>query len=113
MIMYAVVYAVRLWLSIPSSWALKDLNMDGMFTIIPLLLVCDILRSMFVTHRSSYDADLDVLKAAYLIPACIFTALIIRPQFSFWTTSYAIVFASCLYMDVLALVPQVVMMSRS
>jgi len=113
MIMYAVDYAVRLWLSIPFSWALKDLGMDGMFTIIPLLLVCDILKSIFVKHRSSYESDLDILKAKYVIPGCIGFALILRPHFHFWTTSYSLVWSSCLYMDVLALMPQVVMMSRS
>lgn len=113
LVMYAVVYAVRIWLSIPYSHSLKDLNMDGMFTIIPLVLVCDILKSVFVTHRSSYEAELDVLQAKYLIPSCIGMALILRPQFHFWSTSYALVWSSCLYMDVLALMPQVIMMSRS
>merc|ERR1719321_1220438 len=84
-----------------------------MFTIIPLLLVCDILRSVFVKHRSSYEAELDVLQAKYLVPSCVVMALILRPHFHFWSTSYGIVWSSCLYMDVLALMPQVVMMSRS
>jgi len=113
MIMYAIVYAVRIYLCIPKSYALKDLNMDGMFTIIPLLLVCDILKSIFVTHRSSYEAELDILQAKHLIPGCIGAALILRPHFHMWTTSYSLVWSSCLYMDVLALMPQVVMMSRS
>lgn len=113
MIMYAVVYAVRIYLTIPDSFALKDVNMDGMFTIIPLLLVCDILKSVFATHRSSYDAEWDILQAKYLIPGCIGMAFIMRPQFHFWSMSYSLVWSSCLYMDVLALMPQVVMMSRS
>jgi len=113
MVMYAVVYAVRIYLMVPDSYALKDFNLDGAFTIIPLLLVCDILKSVFVTHRSTYDAELDILQAKYLIPGCIAVAFIIRPQFHFWSTSYSMVWSSCLYMDVMALMPQVVMMSRS
>jgi len=113
MIMYAVVYAVRIWLGFPASWSLSDMSMDGIFTIIPLLLVCDMLKSIFVTYRSSYEAEWDILQAKYLIPGCIVTALLIRPQFHFWTTSYSLVWSSCLYADVLALMPQVVMMSRS
>merc|ERR1719428_265890 len=111
--MYAVVYTVRIYLCIPKSYALKDLNMDGMFTIIPLLLVCDTLKCIFVSHRSSYEAELDILHAKHLIPGCICAALILRPHFQAWTTSYSLVWSSCLYMDVLALMPQVVMMSRS
>jgi hypothetical protein len=113
MVMYAAVYAIRIYLSMPASYAWKDLNMDGMFTIIPLLLVCDILKSIFMTHRSSYDAELDILQVKYLIPSCIGIACILRPHFHFWSASYSMVWSSCLYMDVLALMPQVVMMSRS
>merc|ERR1719498_1272365 len=40
-------------------------------------------------------------------------AFIMRPHFHFWSTSYSLVWSSCLYMDVMALMPQVVMMSRS
>merc|ERR1719420_2083248 len=48
MVMYAVVYAVRIYLMMPDSHAWKDVNMDCMFTIIPLLLTCDILKSVFM-----------------------------------------------------------------
>lgn len=113
MIMYAVVYAMRLYLQFKDLQDLTDLTMDGMFTIVPLLLVCDILKSVFVKYRSSYEAELDVLQAKYLIPGCVCAALLLRPNLHFWSTSYSIVWSSCLYMDVLALVPQVVMMSRS
>jgi len=113
MVMYAIVYAVRLYLQIPDSYALKDLSMDGMFTIIPFFLVCDILQSVFVRFRSSYEAELDVLHAKYLVPSCILAAFILRPQFRVWSTSYSLVWSSCLYMDVLALMPQVMMMYRS
>merc|ERR1719272_2154129 len=114
MIMYAVVYTVRIYLAMPSHWSSwSQLNMDATYTIISLLLVLDILRSVFVTHRKSYQADLDVLQAKYVIPGCIVAALLVRPHFHFWSTPYSLTFGSCLYMDVLALMPQVVMMQRS
>jgi len=114
MIMYAVVYTIRIWLAMPDNWNgdVMHLNIDASFGFISLLLALDILRSVFVTHRSSYQNDLDVLNVKYLIPGCCFLALLVRPQFHTWTTTYSLVWSSCMYMDVLALMPQVMMMSR-
>merc|ERR1719191_2214218 len=113
MIMYAVVYTIRIWLAMPDNWSgdIMDLNIDASFGFISLLLALDILRSVFVTHRSTYQYDLDVLHVKYLIPGCCVLALLRRPEFHTWTNTYSFVWSSCLYMDVLALMPQVVMMS--
>lgn len=114
MIMYAVVYTIRIWLAMPDNWSgdIMDLNIDASFGFISLLLALDILRSVFMTHRSTYQHDLDVLKVKYLIPGCWLLALLVRPQFHTWTATYSLVWSSCMYMDVLALMPQVMMMSR-
>jgi len=114
MIMYAVVYSIRVWLSMPENWnwSITQVNLDSSFGLISLLLVLDILRSVFVTHRSTYNYDLDVLNVKYLIPGCFLLATLLRPHFHSWTTVYGFVWSSCLYMDVLALMPQVAMMSR-
>jgi len=114
MIMYASVYTIRIWLAMPAHWSgsVTELNIDSSFGLISLLLALDILKSIFVTHRSSYQDDLDVLKVKYLLPCCFVLAVLLRPHFHMWTTTYGFVWSSCLYMDVLALIPQVVMMSR-
>jgi len=114
MIMYAVVYTIRIWLAVPDHWIhdVTELSIDASFGFISLMLALDILRAVFVTHRSSYQADLDVLNVKFLLPGCLVLACLVRPHFHTWTSTYAYVWSSCLYMDVLALMPQVVMMSR-
>jgi len=114
MLMYAAVYTVRIGLNMPDSWnfSFMELELEASFGIISLLLVLDCLRSIFVTHRSTYQDDLDVLHVKYLLPGCFVLAIMLRVQFHAWTTLHSYMWSSCLYMDVLALMPQVVMMAR-
>jgi len=114
-VMYAATYGVRIGLSTPSNWSFewKDLDPDATLGCVSFLLVLDVLRSVFWTHRSTYQEDLDVFKAWYLIPGCWTMGLLLRPHFSGLSWFYGYCWCSCLYMDVLALMPQVVMMSRS
>merc|ERR1719359_2804778 len=76
------------------------------------LLVLDILKDVFVTHKSTYQANLDTLKAWYLIPVCVALTLVLRPNFTFWPSHYDYIWTFNMYMDTLALMPQVVMMSH-
>lgn len=124
-VMYTVVYTCRIGLALPygqseegffrMQWdtPLKELDFDTTLGFCSLLIVLDILRKIFVTYRNTYEADLDVFKAWYLIPACWTVSLLIRPHFSSWPFLYGYSWASTLNMDVLALMPQVVMMARS
>jgi len=113
-IMYTLVYGQRIMLSLPDSWNFewKDLDFDASFGSISFLLVLDILKSVWFTHRSSYQSELDVLKVQYLVPGCYFLALLVRPHFLGWTAFYGYCWSSCMYMDALALMPQVVMMAQ-
>jgi hypothetical protein len=115
MLMYAFVYAQRITLSTPDSWNFewKDVDFDFSFGSVSFVLVLDIVKSVWFTHRSSYQMELDVLKIQYLVPGCYFAALLVRPHFHGWTTMYGYWWSSCLYMDVLALMPQVVMLAKS
>merc|ERR550537_112217 len=70
------------------------------------------MKSVFWTHKSTYDSDKDILKVQYIIPGCFLMALVVRPHFHTWTHFYGYIWGSCLYMDVLALMPQVVMMAQ-
>lgn len=110
MVMYAVVYAVRELVLLPGmstvdEWAVQILSFTS------LVIVLDILKSVFVRYRSSYQEELDVLRAKWLIPSCIVFAAVLHPSleegpwFSFFWTS-------CLYLDVMALMPQIIMMER-
>jgi len=112
--MYAAVYLVRMWLSLPDTLVFewRELDFDATFGSVSFLLVLSILKSVFVTHRSTYQSDLDVLKVQYLIPGCWATAALVRLHFSAWSAWYGYTWCSCMYMDVLALMPQIVMMAR-
>jgi len=111
--MYALVYLIRLMVVLPplqldaiDEWGVKVLS------FVSLLLVLDVRRSVFSTYEKSYQKDLDVLPIKYLIPGCVGLAAILHPALQeglFFSFSWA----SCLYLDVLALMPQVVMMSKN
>lgn len=80
------------------------------FASIPL--VFSLVWAVFKTYRDTYQESLDKLKVKYLLPSCVMLALVLTPRFkqgelySFcWTVSF--------YVDVLALLPQVVMMTFS
>jgi len=114
-VMYAATYFVRIGLSYPfGDWSFewKDVDPDVSLGCLSLLLVLDIVKSIFWTHRATYQEDLDVFKAWYLIPGCWCLGLLLRPHFTSWSWVFSYCWGSCLYMDVLALMPQVVMMSR-
>jgi hypothetical protein len=125
--MYTMVYFSRIGLALPRApeggglpfgipgvtVPLKDVDFDATLGICSFVLVLDILKSVFWTHRKTYEADFDILKAWYLIPVCWTISLLIRPHFSAWSFTYGYCWSSTLYMDVLALMPQVVMMAQS
>lgn len=113
MSMYALVYCLREWLMLPSS--LSAVFMDGwaveVLQVASLLMVFDVLKSVFITYRSSYQEDLDILNIKFLIPACILLAVLLHPQFS-RGSMYSICWTAYLHLDVMALMPQVAMMAH-
>merc|ERR1719453_1826428 len=74
-------------------------------------MVLDVVYSVFVTYHKSYQEDLDILHVKYLIPACIMIATVLHPQFP-QGTLFSFCWTTYLYLDCLALMPQVVMMTR-
>jgi hypothetical protein len=111
--MYSLVFVSRQYLLMPErswlfidGWAVEALQLPS------ILITFDILRSVFQTHKSTYQQDLDVLSIKYIVPVCLALAIILHPHFvqgeihSFLWTSY-------LYLDVCSLLPQIVMMAKS
>merc|ERR1719453_2283742 len=95
------------------SFQWKNVHPDGTFGFCSLLLVIDILVSVFVTHRKTYEVELDVLKAWYLIPACWCLALVAHTKYEGGeTVMLRYCWSSTLLMDALTLMPQVVMMAQ-
>jgi len=113
MAMYALVFVSREYLLLPErSWLLIDGWAVEVLQVPSILLAFDILYSIFKTHKSTYQEELDILRIKYIVPTCIALAVILHPHFaqgewhSFLWTSY-------LYLDVFALLPQVVMMANA
>jgi len=113
MVMYALVYLLRLMMVVPTKLSLVFL--DGwtieVLQVASLLMVLDVMHSISMTYRKSYQEDLDVLHVKYLIPSCVILAAVLHPQFS-QGTWFSFSWTTYLYLDCLALMPQVVMMTR-
>lgn len=110
--MFAITYTVRLWQMWPrSTRRLLDSFAVEVLSLASLLLVLEILVCVFWTYRKSYQEDIDVLKVRYLVPLCFVASMLIHPSFRrgffysyFWTLGF--------YLDIVALLPQVVMMAK-
>jgi len=89
---------------------LNDIFLE-VLQISSMVLSLMVLWAVFITYRTSYERDLDVLKVQYLIPGCLMLSLVLHPEFRRGST-YSMSWAASFYVDVLALLPQVVMMQR-
>jgi hypothetical protein len=115
LIMFAISYGLRqceaLVMSTRYKLTMRAIALEILqFASIPL--VACLVWAVFRTFRDTYQESLDKLKVKYLLPACVALAFVLTPKFKqgelysyCWTISF--------YVDVLALLPQVVMMSTS
>jgi len=114
LIMLTVTYTMREWETFGVArvpWITIDGMCIEMLQIVSCVLVYINLWSLFKTYRNSYQEDLDVLHVKYLIPGCLLLGALLHPQFrQGW--KYSICWAMSFYIDVLAILPQVVMMQR-
>lgn len=113
MVMYSLVYFLRLFMVVPDKLSLVFLNgwIIEVLQVGSLLMVVDVVRSVLVTFRKSYQEDLDVMHVKYLVPSCVVLAGVIHPHFS-QGSGFSFCWTTYLYLDCLALMPQVVMMTR-
>lgn len=73
---------------------------------VPLVII--ILWAIFKTHKTTYQKELDVVKAKPFLAACVVAPAVIRP--SLWQGPlYSYWWSVSFYMDIFALLPQVVM----
>merc|ERR1719272_2324492 len=113
MAMYFLVYLLRVIMVVPDQlslvfidgWAIEALQFTS------LLMVLDVVRSVFLKYRKTYQEDLDVCHIKYLVPVCVVLAAVLHPLFS-QGQLYSFCWTTYLYLDCLALMPQVVMMAR-
>merc|ERR1712224_657888 len=83
MVMYAIAYTCRQVLMLPSG-PITQLRFVNQWTtellqVPSTMLVFNVLWSIFVTYRSSYQSDLDVLRIKYLLPGCVLFAIPVHP----------------------------------
>jgi len=113
-LMYCIVYAFRQVLLVPAfSWKALDAWVTEILLSSSLVMVLEVTWSVFKTHRDTYQTDLDILHVKFLVPSCFVLACLVHPMLTLETPTYAYFWSCCLYLDVLALMPQVVMMGRS
>merc|ERR1719152_759612 len=105
--MYACGYVTREVLVMPDLFSVL---LGKAQSTVALLIILNILWSVFKTYRNSYQEDLDVLKLKHLIPMCLLLALLVHPNLGGNVISFLC--TACLYFDVVALMPQVMMMSK-
>jgi len=112
-IILAMIFPNRMWEFFPRSR--REMSADNcvaeIASLAAFLLVCEILVCVFRTHRDSYQEDLDVVKVKHVVPACAVLSLVLHPFFQqgffhsyLWTFGF--------YLEVVALLPQVVMMAK-
>lgn len=113
-LVYCIVYAFRQFLLIPAfAWTALGGWVTEILLSGSLVMVLDVAWNVFKTHRDTYQSDLDTLHVKYLVPGCFLLACLLRPVLTLESPSYTFFWTICLYLDVLALMPQVVMMGRS
>lgn len=96
------------------AWSCKESqSLEVIVELGPLLLVLDVLKSIYVTHRSTYNEELDVLKAWYIVPGCMMVALVVHPYWLDGSALYNYCVGSVTYVDAVTLMPQVIMMAKS
>lgn len=114
MVMFTLTYTMREFETFCIA-KVPWVTIDGMAIEMLQLVSCTLayvnLWSVFVTFRSSYQEELDVLKVKYLIPGCVCLGLVLHPHFR-QGLKYSLSWSMSFYIDVLALLPQVVMMQR-
>jgi len=117
LIMFAVSYGLRqceaLIVTFFSSYKLTShaIALEALqFASVPLTF--SLVWAVFKTYRDTYQESSDKLKVKYLLPACVALGMVLTPQFKqgelyshWWSVSF--------YVDVFALLPQVVMMTFS
>jgi len=79
--------------------------------VLSLFMVLQILYSIYGAHKSSYQIGADTLEIRNLIMGAFVLAVLIHPDMNSWTL-FDIIWTTHLYVDAVAMVPQIWMISR-
>merc|ERR1719359_2490807 len=116
LIMHAVKLCCRLsttlWLD---GYLPTDKSGDWIYQVgdvLSLVLVLQILFSVFVAHKASYQSDDDTLDLRNLIMGAVVLAVVVHPDLTAWAP-FDILWTVHLYIDAIAMVPQLWVISKA
>merc|ERR1719284_1186310 len=116
MVMHAVKLGCRLsttlWLD---GYLPTDKSGDWIYQVgdvLSLLLVFQILFYIFVAYKGSYQSSEDTLDVRNLIMVAFVLAVVVHPSLNAWTP-FDILWTAHLYVDAIAMVPQLWMISKA
>merc|ERR1719465_206313 len=75
-------------------------------------MLLQILFCVFVAHKASYQSEADTLDVRNLIMVAVLLAVLIHPSMNAWTP-FDILWTAHLYIDAVAMVPQLWMISKA
>merc|ERR1719163_381658 len=75
-------------------------------------MVLKILHSCYCTQRLSLRADEDTANVKDIFMVCVALSILVHPQMNDWAT-FDIAWAASLYVDTVAMVPQLMMISKT
>jgi len=115
-----VMHAVKLVCRISSTLLLDgykptDKSGDWIYQvgdILSLLLVFQILFHIYVSYKGSYQSNHDTFDVRNLIQVAFVLAMLVHPSLNAWTP-FDVLWAAHLYIDAVAMVPQLWMISRA
>merc|ERR1719191_2691527 len=79
--------------------------------VLSLFMVLQILYSIYGAHKSSYQIGADTLEIRNLIMGAVVLAVLIHPDMNSWTL-FDVLWTTHLYVDAIAMVPQLWMISQ-
>merc|ERR1719359_1176992 len=116
LIMHAVKLCCRLsttlWLD---GYLPTDKSGDWIYQVgdvLSLVLVLQILFAVFVAHKKSYQSDDDTLDLRNLILGAVVLAVVVHPDLNAWAP-FDILWTVHLYIDAIAMVPQLWVISKA
>jgi len=116
LIMHAVKLCCRLsttlWLD---GYLPMDKSGDWIYQVgdvLSLVLVLQILFSVFVSHKASYQSDVDTIDVRNLLLGAVVLAVVAHPSLNAWTP-FDILWTVHLYVDAVAMVPQLWVISKA
>merc|ERR1719161_2121563 len=80
--------------------------------VLSLLMVLQILYSIYGAHKASYQFEADTLDIRNLVMGAVVLAVLIHPDMNSWTF-FDVLWTTHLYVDAVAMVPQLRMISKT